>query len=129
MSRKPNPYQTPEDGDSDQSELQPFQKWNDRRMVALFFLPSIAFAGIIILLVTNRHFGVLGQFLSWGSLGFMTIFAVLALVVSVFSAHINRCRQQSSRGSFILMIFVYLIAQVFALFLTIAVIVVIGQIL
>ncbi len=96
-------------------------------MVALFFLPSIAFVGITILLAANRHFGVLGQFLGLGSFGFMTIFAVLALVVSVFSAHINRCRQQSSQGSFILMILVYLIAQIFALFLTIAVIVVIGQ--
>ncbi|MCX8238769.1 MAG: hypothetical protein OSB05_08115 [Akkermansiaceae bacterium] len=128
MSEEPNPYQAPREGDSDQSDLQPFHGWTDRWMVGLFFLPSLALIGLIGLMVLLGKAG--SPLVSRvGASELMTCFALLGIGVSVFSAYVNKCRQKSGWAGMALMIVVYLIAQIFALFLTVVIIMTASQIL
>lgn len=120
MSGEPNPYQAPLEGDSDHIDLQPFQGWKDRWMVGIFFLPSLVLTGTVLGFFI---LGSAGLFSKIGAKVILACFALLAIGVSVFSAYVNMCRQRSGIGNLILMIVVYLIAQIFALFLTVVVII------
>jgi len=108
MAKHSNPYQAPLTSDLDRGHSPPFVGWTTRRMVALFFLPWL---GLIISYIGETPLVV--------STGF-TLCVLLALLVALFSARVDQCRQNASWPSFLIMGLVHLIAQIFSIFLAIA---------
>ncbi len=113
-----NPYQAPLDGELDLVQGDPFPEWTTWKMVALFFLPA-AFLFIALL-------GAVLKITPLVISGFV-ICGCAALAVTLFSARVHQRRQNGSRAFFFLMTLVYLIAQIFAIFLAIACITVIME--
>ncbi|MFT6178289.1 MAG: hypothetical protein ACJAQT_000110 [Akkermansiaceae bacterium] len=113
MASSQDPYQAPDEGDFDLGEIDPFHSWTTRKMVVLFFLPALA-----LVLAAVGEFSEIPLLLFGG----LVTCGCGALTVTIFSALVYQRRQNAGWGTFFLMIFVYLIAQIFALFLAVALI-------
>lgn len=118
MAISQDPYESPDGGDFDLGEIDPFHSWTTRKMVVLFFLPSL---GLVISAIGGIHMIPLffiGGFIACGC---------GALTVTIFSALVHQRRQSAGWGTFLLMVLVYLIAQIFALFLAIVLITIVME--
>jgi len=125
MSNSNDPYRSPSEAEAGGSSFESFEGWTNGRLVALFFLPvTILFAFFVLDLFYHR---VLRMTVPDGYgelLGILLISAIIG--VSIFAAFLNKDRQQAGWGTMILMTFVYLIAEIFSVFLAIAAIVVLA---
>ena len=110
MAALPNPYQSPSEDELDENG-NTFPHWTTFKMVVLFFLPSLAL--LIAAIGITRMIPAL-------TIGGFIACPCAALTVIIFSALVHQRRQEAGRGTFWLMALVYLLAQIFALFLTIA---------
>ena len=121
MGNNIDPYRSPSEAEAGGSSFESFEGWTNSRLLALFFLPSTLFAGFIGVAWWYRHFR--DQTIP-EHLGFLALFLIVTsmIAVSLFTAYLNKLRQQSGWGSMVLVSVIYFIAEIFSIFLAFAVV-------
>ena len=119
MDSKDNPYLCPDLGRESGGNLEGPDNWSNGKLVALFFSPSLIFIGFVVASIASNRLGFyFPPRLFIPAMGACVFLRMIG--VSIRSAHIHMRRQGEGVGTPVLMAFVYLIAEVFALFLTVA---------
>lgn len=105
-----NPYGTPDESQADLHEAARFDDWTNSRLLGLFFLPTI-----ILIITFLAGISAKNPLILFLGLGAATILSVL---VAGLSAYIHSSRQRAGSRTIILYGTVYLLAQAFAIILT-----------
>jgi hypothetical protein len=119
MCNDTDPYCSPSNAGTGVSSFERFEGWTTLRLLLLFFLPSFLLLAFFLIPTGLEWLGVKIPYSFIDPL-ILPLVVITTIAVSIFSAFIQMKSQASGKGILILFSVVYLIAEIFALMLTLA---------